>query len=102
MSRNNEKNWGHDYMAVYQDTKNIFSYDMSQYEKNSAYTMSFNVFEVPEWVLQYRNIWNEVELQLLEKPPTDITKGEGKQKLKTEIRQIFMVKMFHFAMQQQC
>ena len=36
--------------------KNIFSYGVSQYDKNSAYTMSFNVFEAPEWVLQYRNI----------------------------------------------
>ena len=79
MSCNNGKDWGHNYTAVYQDTKNIFSYGVSQYEKNSAYTMSFNVFEVPEWVLQYRNIWNEVESQLLEKLPTDLTKGEGKQ-----------------------
>ena len=37
---------------------NIFSYGVSQYDKNSAYTMSFNVSEEKEWVLQYRNIWN--------------------------------------------
>ena len=41
--------------------KNVFSYGVSQYDKNSAYTMSFNVPEEKEWVLQYRSIWNEVE-----------------------------------------
>ena len=30
--------------------KKIFSYGMSQYDKNSAYTMLFIVSEVPEWV----------------------------------------------------
>ena len=29
--------------------KNIFSYSMSQYHKNSAYTMSFNVSDEKEW-----------------------------------------------------
>ena len=58
--------------------KSIFSYDLSQYDKNSAYTMSFNVSEVPEWMLQYWNIWNEVESQLLEKLATGPIKGEGK------------------------
>ena len=32
--------------------KNIFSYGVSQYHKNSAYTMSFNVSEAKEWVVQ--------------------------------------------------
>ena len=41
--------------------KNIFSYGVSQYDKNSAYTMSFNVPEAEEWVAQYKKIWNEVE-----------------------------------------
>ena len=41
--------------------KNIFSYGVSQYDKNSAYTMSFNVFEAREWMSQYKKIWNEVE-----------------------------------------
>ena len=41
--------------------KNIFSYGVSQYDKNSAYTMSFNVSEAKEWVSQYKKIWNEVE-----------------------------------------
>ena len=58
--------------------KNIFSYDVSQYDKNSFYTMSFNVSEAAEWFLQYRKIWNEVESQLFEKLPTGPIKGEGK------------------------
>ena len=58
--------------------KNIFSYGVSQYDKNSAYSMSFNVSEAPEWVLQYRNIWNEVETQLFEKLAIGLIKGEGK------------------------
>ena len=44
--------------------KNIFSYGVSQYEKNSAYTMSFDISEALEWVFQYKKIWNEVEYQL--------------------------------------
>ena len=36
--------------------KNIFSYGVSQYDKNSAYTISFNVSEEKEWVAQYKNI----------------------------------------------
>ena len=58
--------------------KNIFSYGVSQYDKNSAYTLSFNVSEVSEWVLQYRNIPNEEESQLFEKLTTEPIKGEGK------------------------
>ena len=40
--------------------------------------MSFNVFEVLERLLQYRNNWNEVESQLFEKLTTKRIKGEGK------------------------
>ena len=40
--------------------KNIFSYGVSQYDKNSAYTISFNVSEAKEWVTQCKKIWNEV------------------------------------------
>ena len=58
--------------------KNIFSYGVSQYDKNSAYTMSFNVSETLECVLQYRNIWNEVDSQLFEKLATVPIKGEGR------------------------
>ena len=58
--------------------KNIFSYGVSQYEKNSAYTMSFDISEALEWVFQYKKIWNEVEYQLFEIPTTEPIKGEGK------------------------
>ena len=66
--------------------KNIFSYGVSQYDKNSAYTMSFNVSEEKEWVSQYKKIWNEVESQLFEKMATEPIKREGRYvngKLKT-------------------
>ena len=36
------------------------------------------MFEVLEWVLYYRNSWNEVELQLFEKLTTEPLKGERK------------------------
>ena len=42
-------------------SKDIFSYRVSQYDKNSAYRMSFNVSEEKAWVAQYEKIWNEVE-----------------------------------------
>ena len=58
--------------------KSIFSYDVSQYDRNSAYTMLFNVSEVAEWMLQYRNIWNEFESQLFKKLARGPIKGEGK------------------------
>ena len=59
-------------------SQNIFSYDVSQYNKNSAYTILFKVSEEPEWVFQYRSIWNGVESQLFEKLTTEPIKGEGK------------------------
>lgn len=40
--------------------------------------MLFNVSEVPQWVLQYRNIWNEVESQLFGKLTTELIKGVDK------------------------
>ena len=51
--------------------KYVFSYSVSQYDKNSTSTMSFNVSKAPGWVLQYRNIWNEVESQLFKKYQQD-------------------------------
>ena len=64
--------------------KNIFSYGVSQYDKNSAYTMSFNVSEEKEWVSQYKKIWNEIESQLFEKLATEPIKGKYvRGKLKT-------------------
>ena len=62
---------------VIKTLKNIFSYGVSQYDKNSAYTMSFNVSEAKEWVSQYKKIWNEVESQLFEKMATEPIKREG-------------------------
>ena len=58
--------------------KNTFSYGVSHNDKNSAYTMSFNVSREREWVSQYETIWNEVESQLFEKLVTGPIKGEGK------------------------
>ena len=58
---NNGKDWRH--IVGYQvdgetiippfikTPRNICSYDVSQYDKNSPYTISFNVSEAPEWVL---------------------------------------------------
>ena len=66
--------------------KNIFSYGVSQYDKNSAYTMSFNVSVARKWVSQYKKIWSEVESQLFKKLATEPIKGEDKYvhgKLKT-------------------
>ena len=58
--------------------ENIFSYVVSQYDKDLAYAMSFDVSKVPEWMLQYRNIWNKVESQLFEKLTTESVNGECK------------------------
>ena len=66
--------------------KNIFSYGVSQYDKNSAYTISFNVSEEKEWASRYKKIWNEVQSQLFEKMATEPIKGESRYvngKLKT-------------------
>ena len=57
--------------------KNVFSYGVSQYDKNFAYTMSFNVSEEKEWVSKYKKIWNEVESQLFEKLATEPIKVKG-------------------------
>ena len=56
--------------------KNVFSHGVSQYDKNSAYTMSFNASEEKEWTSQYKKIWNEVESQLFEKLATKPIKGK--------------------------
>ena len=74
VSRNNGKDCR--YIAGYQvdrtlmplfikTPKNIFSYGVSQYDKSSSYTMSFNIFEATEWVSQYKQICNEVECSYL-------------------------------------
>ena len=85
---NNEKDW--QYIAGYQvdgetiiplcikKPKNIFSCDVSQYDKKFTYRLSFNVSEALEWMLQYRNIWNDIESQLFEKLATGPIKLESK------------------------
>ena len=118
---NNGKDWQYivDYQVDGETIKplfimtptNTFSYGESQYDKNSAYKISVNVSGVPEWVLYYKNIWSEVELQLFENLATESIEGEGKNmhgKLKhskNAFKLIFMVKKFHtacIAMDQQC
>ena len=66
--------------------KNIFSYGVSQYNKNFAYTISFNVSEEEVWKTQYKRIWNEIVSQLFEKMLTEPIKRESRYvngKLKT-------------------
>ena len=58
--------------------KNIFSYGVSQYNKNSVYTMSFNVSEQKEWVSQYKKIWDEIESQLFTKMSTEPIERGGR------------------------
>ena len=58
--------------------KDIFSYGVSQYDKNSAYTMSFNASEEKTWKTKYKKIWNEVKSQLFEKMLTEPIKREGR------------------------
>ena len=50
--------------------KNVLSLDVSQYDKNSSYTMSFSVSEEKEGMSQYKKIWNKIESQLFEKLAT--------------------------------
>ena len=66
--------------------KDIFSFGVSQYNKSSTYTMSFNVSEEKVRKTQYKKICNEVESQLFEKMATEPIKEEGRYvngKLKT-------------------
>ena len=66
--------------------KDIFSFGVSQYNKSSTYTMSFNVSEEKVRKTQYKKICNEVESQLFEKMATEPIKKEGRYvngKLKT-------------------
>ena len=57
---------------------------MSQYDRNSAYIMTFNVSEEKEWMSQYKKIWNEVGSKLFEKLAREPIKGNNvRGKLKT-------------------
>ena len=62
---------------VIRTPKNMFSYFVSQYDKISAYTMSFNVSKEKEWKSQYKKIWNEVGSPLFEKLVTEPIKGNN-------------------------
>ena len=68
---------------------------MLQYDKNSAYAMSFNVSEEKEWMSQYKKIWNDVASQLFEKLTTELIKGKyvrGKlKKWKKDIKTNFRI-----------
>ena len=44
--------------------KDIFCHGESQYDRNSAYVISFTVSEEKAWKTQYEKIWNEAESQL--------------------------------------
>ena len=66
--------------------KDIFSYGVLKYDKNSAYTMSFYFSEEEAWKTQHKKIWNEIESHLFEKMATESIKKEGRYvngKLKT-------------------
>lgn len=56
--------------------RNIFG--VSQYDKNSAYTMSFSASELKERVPHYRSNWNKFESKLRKKLATEPMKGESK------------------------
>ena len=47
--------------------EDIFSYDVSQYNKSSAYTMSFNVSEEEPWKTQYKRFGMRLNHNYLKK-----------------------------------
>ena len=57
--------------------KNCFSYGVSQYDRNSAYTVTFYISKEKEWMSQYKKIWNEVGSQLFQKLATEPIKGNN-------------------------
>ena len=66
--------------------KDIFCHGVSQYDRNSAYVISFTVSEEKAWKTQYEKIWNEAESQFFEKMATEPIKRESRYvngKLKT-------------------
>ena len=56
--------------------KNVFSYGVSRYNENSAYTMSFIVDEHEEWRNHYRKIWETVESQIFNSLTTSPVKED--------------------------
>ena len=79
--------------TLYQDGQKYIQSKCVTIQQNSADTMSFNVSEANEWVLQYEKVQNEVESQLFEKLTTEVTKDKyvyGKLKMwKERIRTNF-------------
>lgn len=58
--------------------------------------MPFSLSEFPDWVLHYRSIWKEIELQLYEKMTTELIKREGKYMYgKLEMRKEHVKMNFH-------
>ena len=55
----------------------VLCFGVSQYDKNSAYTMSFKVSEEEASKTQCKKIWNGIELQLIEEMLTVPMKKEG-------------------------
>ena len=80
--------------------KEIFGYDVSQYDKTLAFAMSFNTFEASGLVLYYQNIWSKATSQFIEKLEKDSTKGEDKLSVirrnckKKTLKLIFVVMKF--------
>ena len=80
--------------------KEIFGYDVSQYDRTLAFAMSFNTFEASGLVLYYQNIWSKAISQFIEKLETDSTKREDKLSMiswnckKKILKLIFMVMKF--------
>ena len=58
--------------------RDIFSYGVSQYDKNSVYVMSFNVSEEKAWETRYEKIWNKTGSQLFENMAAEPIKREGR------------------------
>lgn len=67
------------------------------------YTMSFNVYRVPEWVFQYRNTWNEMNRKYLKNWQQNLQKEKVNAGMVTwnygqnTLGKFFMVKMLHVA-----
>ena len=56
----------------------VLCHGVSQYDKNSAYIMSFKDSEEEASKTQYKKIWNEIESQLIEEMVTVPIKNEGR------------------------
>ena len=77
VSCNNGKDWKYVIGYQHENTiipllvktpKNVFSYGISQCDKNATYTISFNVADKGNvnWLDSYQRIWQEIESQIFE------------------------------------